>query len=61
LLLAIYLVFKNFNVIRFFVASSLTVMVVSAATESWWPAVLIVPYVAWLIFASQLNFARVNQ
>jgi tryptophan-rich sensory protein len=36
-------------------------VVVSAATKSWWPAVLIAPYIAWLIFASQLNFARVNQ
>jgi tryptophan-rich sensory protein len=25
----------------------------------WWPAALVAPYVAWLIFASQLNFARV--
>lgn len=36
------------------------IIVVGYATKSWWPAVLLAPYVAWLIFASQLNFARVT-
>jgi len=36
------------------------IIVVGHATKSWWPAVLLAPYVAWLTFASQLNFARVT-
>lgn len=37
----------------------MAMMVVYEATGSSWPAILLAPYVAWLIFASQLNFARV--
>lgn len=28
-------------------------------SHGWWPAALLGPYIAWLIFASQLNFAQV--
>jgi tryptophan-rich sensory protein len=39
------------------------IMVFSLTLKSygWWPSALLAPYIAWLIFASQLNFAQVNE
>ena len=32
---------------------------VTSAKHGWWPAALLAPYIAWLMFASQLSFANV--
>lgn len=46
-----------------FVPSIATAMMmmflVFQGTNKWWSAGLLAPYVAWLVFASQLSFARV--
>lgn len=38
------------------IATSLMCLIfVSNVTSNWWPAILLAPYISWLIFASQLN------